>query len=42
MSKQLELESDFLNLEILEEVSDEYSWEDQEITDGEQCPIGHD
>ena len=41
MNKQLDIESVFLNLEILEE-SDSESWEDQEIADGEQCPSGHD
>ena len=40
MNKQLNIESVFLNLEILEE-SDNDSWDELEILDGEQCPQGH-
>ena len=40
MNKQLNIECIFLNLEILEE-SDNDSWEDLEILDGEKCPQGH-
>ena len=40
MNKQLEIESVFLNLEILDE-SDTDSWDEQELQNGEQCPQGH-